>query len=142
MKVAQCLTLRNPMDNTAHGILQARILQWVAFPFFRGSSHPRDRTQVSCTAGGFFTRWATREATVQYLNVLPFLFQMLSKMLDTGRTLSVSLPSCILHPSSLEVTTMPNFFIPMNIFMLFLCMYMCVSICHLVLSYVLLKFFL
>ena len=39
-----------------------RILEWVAFPFSRGSSQPRDRTQVSCIAGGFFTSWATREA--------------------------------------------------------------------------------
>ena len=38
-----------------HGILQARILEWVAFPFSRGSSQPRDRTQVSLIAGGFFT---------------------------------------------------------------------------------------
>ena len=47
-----------------HGLYSyhARILQWVAFPFSRGSFQPRDRTQVSCTAGGFFTRWATREA--------------------------------------------------------------------------------
>ena len=51
-----------PMDSTVHGILQARILEWVAFPFSRGSSQPRDRTQVSCIAGGFFTSWATREA--------------------------------------------------------------------------------
>ena len=43
-------------------ILQASILEWVAFPFSRGSSRPRDRTQVSCIAGGFFTSWATREA--------------------------------------------------------------------------------
>ena len=47
---------------TVHGILQARILEWVAFPFSRGPSQPRDQTQVSCTAGGFFTSWATREA--------------------------------------------------------------------------------
>ena len=42
--------------------LQAKILQWVAFPFSRGSSQPRDRTEVSHNAGGFFTSWATREA--------------------------------------------------------------------------------
>ena len=47
---------------TGHGILQARTLEWVAFPFSRASSQPRDRTQVSCIAGGFFTSWATREA--------------------------------------------------------------------------------
>ena len=59
VKVAQfCLTLCDPMDY----ILQARILEWVAFPFSRGSSQPRDRAQVSHIAGGFFTSWATREA--------------------------------------------------------------------------------
>ena len=50
------------MDYTALEILQARILEWVAFPFSRGSSHPRDKTLVSHIAGGFFTSWATREA--------------------------------------------------------------------------------
>ena len=50
------------MNCTRHGILQARILEWVAFPFSRGSSQPRDRTQVSHTAGRLFTSWATREA--------------------------------------------------------------------------------
>ena len=58
------LTLCNSMDCSppVHGILQARILEWAAIPFSRGSSQPRDRTQVSCIAGGFFTNWATREA--------------------------------------------------------------------------------
>ena len=65
MKVSQlCLTLCGPMDYTVHGILQARILEWVAVPFSRGSSQPRDRTQVSHIAGGFFTRQATRKAIV------------------------------------------------------------------------------
>ena len=50
------------MDYTVHGILQARILEWVAFPFSRESSQPRDQTQASWIAGGFFTRWATSEA--------------------------------------------------------------------------------
>ena len=44
------------------GILQARILEWVAMPSSRGSSQPRDRTQVSCISGGLLTVWATREA--------------------------------------------------------------------------------
>ena len=62
VKVTQfCLTLCSPMDYTVLGILQARILEWVAFPFSRGSSQPRDRIQVSCIAGGFFTSWAIRE---------------------------------------------------------------------------------
>ena len=50
-----------PWTNIVHGILQARILEWVAFPFSRGSAQPRDQTQVSCIAGRFFTNWATRE---------------------------------------------------------------------------------
>ena len=45
----------DPTDYTVHGILQARILEQVAFHFSRGSSQPGDRTQVSCIAGGFFT---------------------------------------------------------------------------------------
>ena len=44
---------------TVHGILQAKILEWVAFPFARGSFQSRDWTQVSCIAGGFFTSWVT-----------------------------------------------------------------------------------
>ena len=47
-------------SSLVHGILQARILEWIATPFSRGSSQPRDRTRVSCTAGQFFTVWATR----------------------------------------------------------------------------------
>ena len=56
VKVAQsCWTLCNSTDYTVHGILKARILEWVAFPFSRGSSQPRDQTQVSHFAGRFFT---------------------------------------------------------------------------------------
>ena len=47
---------------TVHGILQGRILAWLAFPFSRGSSQPRNRSKVSHIAGGFFTNWAIREA--------------------------------------------------------------------------------
>ena len=49
-------------DCIVHGILQPRILQWVAFPFSRGPSQPRDRTQVSRITGRLFTSWAIREA--------------------------------------------------------------------------------
>ena len=70
LKVAQlclCPTLCNSMGcrlpgSSIHGILQARILEWVAILFSRGSSQPKDWTQVSHIAGGFFTVWATREA--------------------------------------------------------------------------------
>ena len=50
-----CLTLCDPMDYTVPGILQTEVPEWVAFPFSRGSSHPRDQIQVSRIAGGFFT---------------------------------------------------------------------------------------
>ena len=62
-----CPNLCNPMDcslpgSFAHGIFQARVLEWVAISFFRGSSRPRDQTRVSHIAGRHFTIWATREA--------------------------------------------------------------------------------
>ena len=62
-----CLTLCDTMDcslpaSSIHGIFQAGILKWVAVSFSRGSSWPRDRTQVSHIAGRHFTFWATREA--------------------------------------------------------------------------------
>ena len=63
VKVAQSYpTLCDPMGYTVHEILQARILEWVAVPFSRGSSQPRDWIQASCIVGGFFTSWATKEA--------------------------------------------------------------------------------
>ena len=54
--------------SSVYGILRARILEWVAIPFSRGSSQPRDRTQVSRIAGGFLTSWATREAQEHWAN--------------------------------------------------------------------------
>ena len=63
VKVIQsCLTLCDPMDSTVHGILQARILEWVTIPCHKGSSQPGDQSQLSRIAGRFFTSWATREA--------------------------------------------------------------------------------
>ena len=60
-KSLSCVPLCDSMEYTVHGIQQARILQWVAVPFSMGYSQPRDWTQVSCTAGTFFTSWAMRE---------------------------------------------------------------------------------
>ena len=51
----------NLPGSSVFGILQARIMDWVAIPFSKGSSWPMDWTQVSCIADGFFTVWATRE---------------------------------------------------------------------------------
>ena len=61
-----CPTLCDLVDcslpgSSVHGIFQARVLEWVAISFSRGSSQPRDRTQVSCIAGRHFTLWAARE---------------------------------------------------------------------------------
>ena len=63
-KSLSCVWLFATPRCTVHGILQARILEWVAFPFSRESSQPTDWTQVSQIADGFFTSWATREARV------------------------------------------------------------------------------
>ena len=62
-----CPTLCDPMDcsppsSSVHGILQARILKLVAMPSSRGSSQPRNQTQISCIAGRFFTIWVITEA--------------------------------------------------------------------------------
>ena len=59
--------LCNPVDcsppgSSIHGIFQAKVLEWVAISFSRGSSWPRNQTEVSCIAGRCFTIWATREA--------------------------------------------------------------------------------
>ena len=61
-----CLTFCHTMvcslpGSSVHGIFQAKVLEWVAISFSRGSSWPRDQTQVPCIAGRFFTVWVTRE---------------------------------------------------------------------------------
>ena len=92
MSVTQvCPTLCNPMEYNPPGpsilgILQARILEWVASPFCRGSSQPRDWTQVSCIAGRFFTVWATRKSN--------------SILFNSNRILSYSSPDAILKNST------------------------------------------
>ena len=68
--VQSCRTLCNPVGcsppgSSVHRILQARILEWVAIPFSRGSFRPTDITHISRNAGRFFTIWATREALKQ-----------------------------------------------------------------------------
>ena len=66
-------TLWDPMDcgppgSSARGILQGRILEWVALLFSRGSSHPRNQTLVSCITGRFFTIWAMGSPTYIFIN--------------------------------------------------------------------------
>ena len=74
-----CPTLCDPLDcslpgSSVPGISQARILEWSAMPFSRGSSQPRDQTRVSCLADRFFTHWAKDLASIIPLCIMLFLF--------------------------------------------------------------------
>ena len=92
-EVAQsCPTLCYPMacsppGSSVHGIFQARILEWVAISFSRGSSQPRDQTQVSCITGRCFNLWATREA-LGHMVVLFLVFKE-SSILSSIVTVSI-----------------------------------------------------
>ena len=80
MLVAQLYPiLCDPMDcsppvSSVQGILQARILEWIAIPFSRGSSQPMDQTLVSCIAGKLFTIWATGKTSRRHLALLNSIF--------------------------------------------------------------------
>ena len=94
-----CLTVCDPMDcsppgSSVHGILQAGILEWVAKPSFKGSSRPRNRTQVSRIAGWFFTVWASREALPL---CTPTLFPFVPNALS---------PVCAFHRQTLGASTL------------------------------------
>ena len=74
VKVAQwCPTLCDPMDCIVHGIVQTRVLEWVAFPFSRGSSQPRDQTQVPHIAGRFFYQ-LSHKGSPRILEWVPYPF--------------------------------------------------------------------
>ena len=122
LKVAPpCPTLVDGVDYPVRGILQARVLEWVAFPLSRGSSQPRDQTQVSHIAGRFFTSWATittgktialtRQTFVS--KVISLLFNMLSRMvisfLSRSKRLLISWlqspPAVILEPKKIKSAT-------------------------------------
>ena len=72
MHAQSCTTLYHPMDcclpgSSIHGILQARILEWLALPYSKDSSWPRDQTCISCAAGGFLTHWAIISKNISLL---------------------------------------------------------------------------
>ena len=97
-----CLILCDPIDrslpgSSVHGILQARILEWVAIPFSRGSSWPKDWTQV-CTAGRFFIIWVTGEA---HCWVFANIFTWVSPMSQSFCLFLISCPCSICDSSSL-----------------------------------------
>ena len=111
--VAQsCLTLYSLIDcsppgSSLHGISQARILEWVAMPSSRGSSQARDRSQVSCIAGGFFTICASREALeVSCL----FEFEVLHS--HTPKNPSFSLDAFFRWADMMYAFSLPDFKIP------------------------------
>ena len=87
------------MNYTVRGILQTKILEWVAIPFSRGSSQPRDQTLVSCIAGGFFTSWATGEAQINVNYTSKRGNKKLSSPKYTYHTLSNTIMNikCFLH---------------------------------------------
>ena len=70
-----CLTLCDLVDtgSSVHGILQARILEWIAISFSRGSSQPRDQTLVSCSGGHSLYHCATREAPTTTMTIYSFI---------------------------------------------------------------------
>ena len=78
----------SPPGSSVHGILQARMLEWEAIPFVRGSSGPRDQTQVSCIARRFFSIWAARKAIVViiiyrfYIYEFIYLLEFICKLLN------------------------------------------------------------
>ena len=74
------LTDCSPAGFSVHEILQARILKWIAIPFSRGTSQPRNRNLVSCMAGRFFTVWATGKSSLScscYLRAIPDSYHQL-----------------------------------------------------------------
>ena len=99
--------------SSVHGILQARILEWVAISFSRGFSQPRDRTWVSCTGGRFFTDWATREAQIQIINIIVQRLLKITGLL-TALKIVLDLTLMILLQFSSVAQSCPTLWDPMD----------------------------
>ena len=104
----------SPPGSPVHGILQTRILEWIAISFSRESSRPRDLTWASWIAGGFFTDRATREAQTKKYMVWIFWKENLSVMYHVWRCLSLSL-SLSLFLMCLLISKHPNWISLKNI---------------------------
>ena len=89
-----------------------KILEWVTYPFFRGSSQPRNQTRVSCIAGGFFTNWTIRKPKEKVLNhksIWVLVKNLLrGNLLGVGDGLESSCIFCIVQPKSLLVLLPPR----------------------------------
>ena len=116
-EVAQlCLTLCDPTNCSLpgfsiHGIFQARVLEWVAISFSRGSSQPRDRTQVCRIGGRHFTAWAIREALLPWTSLLnPAPIWSVPSLLKTGGSLA-ALPCRSEHRIRLSFKTLWHYFL-------------------------------
>ena len=105
--IQSCPTRCDPMDHSppgssVHEIVQARILEWVAIPFSRRSSLPRDWTWISCIAGGFFTIWSTilwQLSTKNYLlNIFGLLFPASFRAFSSHHWLALSAFKNQTHP--------------------------------------------
>ena len=113
------MTLWDPPDSSppgffVHGILQARILEWVASFFSWGSSRPRDQTQIYCIVG-FFTDWVSREASAWIFQPLQ-IFLVITHCLSPSIHLSVSQKSAslLLHLIWLEKCIIKTYFLSSN----------------------------
>ena len=104
MKVTQsCPTLCDPLDYTVvHGILQAKILEWVVIPSSRGSFEPVDETQVSSIAGGFFTSLATREAHFKHVQFIVCQLYLIELLQNNGREINPSNGFTCSSPKNLQ----------------------------------------
>ena len=90
----------SPPGSTVYGVLQARILEWVAISFSRGSSQPRDYTWASCLAGGFFTTEPLGKPEVGYCYLQPSNY-LLSISSSHEAAVSLQQRLCLLFPPEL-----------------------------------------
>ena len=91
-----------PPGSSVHGILQARILEWVAISFSRRSSQPKNQMWVSCTAGRFFTNWAMRDAHIFFFFFWYNQTQIWKLNEETGKKLREKLRTEILKTRTSE----------------------------------------
>ena len=117
-------TLCNPMDyslpgSSVHGILQARILEWVVIPFSRGSSQPRDQSQVFGIAGRFLIVWATRGVKdiydIFYIYMYVCICICISSVQSLSRVQLFATTWTAAHQASLSITNSWSLPKPMSI---------------------------